>query len=295
MKALAVSPLRYWHQYLNPNAERYESPEMGFGKALHHYVFQRDTFDSFYACELVPSDYVDVLVTMDDLRTWLEANGLPKTGKTKAELVARVRAANPKVPIFDVIEGEFEASHAGKKILKKATFNRVKSCAEALLSQPVVAELLSEGNAEVPMFCTDDRTGVKLKGRIDWLSRDRKTICDVKTFSVQSGGTIDKAITNAIYYQSYHQQAYVYSRLSGADRVILLFVESDPPHDVRIRLLRNTLAGQPNVYWEHARFETQRLIDLYADCMDRFGPDAPWVDKQEIDPLVDEEIKQFAY
>jgi hypothetical protein len=74
----------------------------------------------------------------------------------------------------------------------------------------------------------------------------------------------------------------------------MAFVESDQPHEVRIRQLMPKVGGEVNMYWEHARIEVRDLIRKYANCLVRFGG-SPWRDQQEIQALTDEDVHQFAY
>src|SRR4051794_15564669 len=91
MKHLTVSDLNYWHRNLSPLAEPDEdNAARRFGKAVHCYALERQRFDQAFATKLSEDDYPDALVTADDLKRFLEQNGLPKSGKKKQELIDRV-------------------------------------------------------------------------------------------------------------------------------------------------------------------------------------------------------------
>jgi hypothetical protein len=299
MKDLAVSPLRYWYLHVNPEAPVVEpSPEMIFGSALHCAVLELDQFDRRYAKQVTEADYPGCLVTIEDLRNFLREAGLQPKGTRKADVVAQVQSAYPEAPIWDVIEQNHFRANAGKTILSAEDWERVTNAAKALLEEPRLVEILQDGRPEVSMVTKDEETGITIKARMDWLAPH--CIMDLKTFSQKRTRSIDETVADAIYYERYHRQAFVYSMVRGWPKdwqgdFVLSFVESQPPHETRIKALRPKTGGNANVYWEHARIETLRLIRLYAECMAHFGVNKPWRYAQDITPLADEEMKALAY
>lgn len=296
MKDLAVSPLRYWHLHLNPQrpAPR-TSPEMQFGSALHCAVLEPDAFESRYCREIDTDEYSDLLDTMEEMRDWLKGKGKEPKGTRKAQLVEQVRAVDANVPILSELKELHRKANEGKVELSTYDWRRVKNAANALLREPQIQRILSEegGTAEASIFREDPDTGVLLKGRLDWITA--QTILDLKTFSVPRGKSVDEAVSAAIFYEKYHRQARFYSHLTDdAFKAVFAFVESDEPHEVRIRELGARNQGTANFYWERAGAETRALIRTYADYWERFGAD-PWREDREVDPLVDEELPQLAY
>ena len=307
MKDLAVSPFRFWHLWLNPNRPvRKETPETRLGTAVHCALLQPAEFSRLYACEYTPEDFDDpvdkCLVTMDDIRQWLKDKGLPSSGRTKHDLVTRALAADFTVPIFDVLKDQHEA---GRIILKKDEMARVESAAAALRNESSLQPYLENGGPEVPLTVTCPQTGVQLKARIDWITP--VAMLDIKTFTQQRGKSIDQCVADAIWYERYFRQAWLYSYIeaihSGRDKrsgaqnsldFILAFVESEEPHEVRLRALMPRIGGEINVYWQHAMHECMGLIRMYADCVKRYGS-KPWRDWQRIDPLTDEDMRQLAW
>jgi hypothetical protein len=311
LKDLAVSPTRYWHKWLNPERPPDEpTPAMQFGSALHCAVLEPGEFDKRYACEVSAEDYPGCLVSMDDLRGWLRDHGITPKGTRKDDAISQVQGVDHNVPILEVIERQHFAANQGKTILSRDDWARVHRAAESLRSEPRIQAILADGQAEVAMFATDPDTGVLLKAKMDWVTP--KLTMDVKTFSQQRGKSIDKSVTDAIWYERYHWQAYLYSTIRtlqpGADRgdgpmarsravppFVLAFVESEEPHEVRIRELKPMTGGQINLFWERARIEVRGMIQVYAECMAHFGVEKPWRYAREIDPLEDEELPALAY
>jgi len=170
--------------------------------------------------------------------------------------------------------------------------------AQALTEEPALRSVLANGKGEVSMTARDPETGVLLKARLDWMAPD--VTLDLKTFTVKRDGSVDKSICDAIYYEGYHRQAYFYSFVRSLvtgetpKDFLFSFVESDQPHETRIKRLTSKRGGSLNLYWEMARQECRKLIRLYADCLAQYGDD-PWRDKQEISTLADEDVRQFSY
>lgn len=296
LKDLAISPLRFWYWHINPDRPTDEpTREMVIGSALHCRVLQPKEFERRYAKEFQVEAHH--LVTMDHLREWLRDRGETPKGTTKDKLVSQVHAIDPSAPVADVLREFHKAEHDGKKLLKADDWQRIESMAASLLAEPKMQEILSEGEAEVPLFVTDSETGVVLKGLLDWVAPT--FTADLKTFTQKREKSIDKSIADAIWYEKYHWQAWWYANIrreiegvrneNHAFQHIIPFVESDEPHEVRIRVLRPKLLGEVSMLWETARRECRDLIRLYAECLEKFG-DKPWRDPQKAEPLYDQDV-----
>lgn len=288
MKDLAVSQLRFWHRWLNP-ARVPEEPtaEMQLGTALHCAMLEPLAFHDRFACELEPPE--GTLDTMDELRQWLRDNGVAPKGTRKADVIGQVQMVNRHQPILEVLKAQHAAQHAGKVVFKAGDWLRIYHCSDALRAEPVAMEILSIGECEVALSAPEPTTGVLLKGKLDWLNPG--VTLDIKTFSSR-GKSIDRTVADAIYYNDYVRQAYIYSLLRGGSYDhVLAFVESEPPHEVRIKVLR---PGN-SLYWQKARAEVIQLCRLYAECQERFGDKKPWREPRELEPLQDEEMPGLVY
>jgi hypothetical protein len=292
MKDMAVSPLRFWHKQVNPARVPDEpTAEMRLGSALHCAILRPKDFDREYCCELVPPE--NALDTIQDLRSFLVNCGRKPMGTRKDEIIAQVQMVSPNAPILSVLEDRYAIANAGKVIFKQADWQRIAGMAKALMDEPHVQRLLSEGSPEVVVFGKDPDTGVPLKAKIDWW-RDDCTV-DFKTFTHRDGKTMDRSIADDILYRAYYRQAYFYSLLRGwpewSGPFVMPFVESDEPHEARIR----SLSAGEHLYWKRAEVEVRQYIRMYAECMDKFGVDKPWRWAQDIRPLEDEEMPGLAW
>ena len=171
-----------------------------------------------------------------------------------------------------------------------------------MAGEPAIVAILSQGHPEVSLFATDADTGVPLKCRIDWYSPI--VTLDLKTFTQMRGKSIDRSVADAIWYEGYYRQAFFYSMMrtlcdpcatDGARaEFVMAFVESDQPHETRLKKLGPKHQGTNSLYWQTARHQIRGLIAKYADCVQRYGTE-PWGSKQEVEMLLDEEMPQQAY
>lgn len=291
MKDMLISPLRFWYRHIRPDREEVEpTPEMIFGSALHCAVLEPHQFDQRYARAVDKADFP--LVTIEDLRGWLASHGVEAKGTRKGPIVDQVIAVDSRAPVYDVAVADHYTKHGGKVTLPIETWQRVSDAAEALQAEPKLIDILKTGRAEVALTGRDPDTKVMLRGVLDWVCP--KITMDIKTFTYRKG-SIDRSIADAILYQGYHRQAYTYTALralngeSGCGFVIP-FVESEQPHEVRLKILRGKRGGQPNLYWLRAQLEVRDCLRKFRECLDHFGIEKPWRYAQEIDPLNDEEI-----
>jgi hypothetical protein len=304
MKDLMVSPLRYWYRHINPapKPEEEESSALRIGSALHCAVLESpEAFDSRYACELDPASWPVCLDTMQELRGWITDKGEKPKGTRKDEVIEQalllMKNLGESVPILQVEESRFYAANQGKTILRLDEWERLAGMAQALSEEDALRPILAHGKPEVAIVARDPETGILLKAKLDWVSP--KATLDLKTFSLKRGASIDKAIFDAIWYEGYYRQAYFYHMVRklalGEDcDFVEAFVESDQPHETRIKRMLPKRGGSLNMYWETARQEVRGLIRIYADCQKKYG-DNPWREKQDICTLADEQIKQLAW
>lgn len=307
IKHLQVSKLNYWHKHLNPDREQEDDTgARRFGKAVHALALEPERFRRNFALKLSPEDHPGALVTADDMKAFLEANGLPKSGKKKSDLAERILASGVPATVWDVELQKHAALHEGKTFLGKEESRKIEAAAAVLAADPYAKAALSGGMPEVSFFVRDPETGVMLKARMDYV-RPRSTV-DVKTFSNSRGKPVLKAIFEAIFYEDYLLQCVFYNlvrelarrQLSAGDirthgdvgecwlkefteteehGFVLIFIESSEPFDLRMVLLKEAEAkgADLNVYWSSPYMRISDAKQLYAECLTKYG-DGPWRD-----------------
>jgi hypothetical protein len=299
LRDLAISPLRFWHKWLNPErVEEPPTPAMELGSALHAAVLEPHAFDKRYYCALDVNKIEGALVTMDDIRKFVKSNGMepdPKYNKHKDALINWTLSVFPSAPIVDVLQLQHDTLHAGKVRFDPVDWDRLAWMAKILTDEPRIQQLLNDKSAkfEVTLLAVDEETGIHLKGRLDMITDH--VIPDIKTFSQKDTQDIGESINRTLYYSRHHWQAFFYARLRGWPERwngtnLLAFIESEAPHETRLRSLSPKMAGQANLYWLEAQRETRRLIRVYKEHMDNFGVDRAWRYAQEATPLVDEDL-----
>lgn len=230
MKTLLTrSPAHYWHDSpLNPNRPAEEAKRhFSVGKAAHDMLLLSDRWPDHY--HVLPEDF--------------NANAT----KAQAEWHAKREAA----------------IDAGKVILRHDDAEAVRTMADAIRRNRLAAALLTNGESEVTLTWQDEKTGVWLRARPDFLPAKRRIIPDLKTCADGSPRAFSRAIGN----NGYALAAAVY--LEGI-RVIFgddparawmhVAVEKDAPHVVALYQLppEDILRG-------HHLF--RRAVNIFADCL----------------------------
>lgn len=306
LKDLATSPYRFWYLHVNPNRpEPRTSPEMLFGSALHCAILEPDQFNERYACALSQSDFPGLLVTIDNLRQWLRDRGITPKGSLKADIINQVRnvfemghAGEEPPLIWDLMVEAHGQENTGKVQFQKDDWTRITNCAASLRDEPKMQELLKEGEAEVWLEAKDPETGVLLRGLLDWVTPEYTL--DIKTYQqTRESQSIDKTISNALWYNGYINQLYLYTMLRDLNgqhghHPVIGFIESQPPHEARIKTFGPKVGGTASQYWITSRFEVRRLIQLYAACVERYG-DKPWREPRMIETITDEDLPMQAW
>lgn len=324
---LRVSPLTYWiNSPLNPDFEPNDTEAKETGKAFHTRILEgQEAFLAAYAPEISPADYPDALKSGEDLRAACEGLGLKKSG-TLAEMSARIREVEKGVQLWVEIEKAHQQAHEGKTFLSARTISQIELAASAIEANPALAALFSNGFAEVSIFWVDERTGVHMKARLDYLTLG--TITDLKTFSNSQDKPLAQAVANAIASYGYGVQVVTYlEALVNAKRMLrdlgmqaVHFDESlvGAPFDfdgwfsklAKVRDHRFVFVFQetgrvPNVairefgrntnYFDIMRFRYEWGVQLYKDCVERWGYGTPWVEPAELDVLEDEDFPLWAF
>ncbi|MHC5536685.1 PD-(D/E)XK nuclease-like domain-containing protein [Singulisphaera rosea] len=324
IKHLTVSKLNYWHRNLNPAREpEDDNGARRFGKAVHSFALEPERFASSFAMKLSPEDYPGALVTMEDMKAFLEANNLPKSGKKKSDLAERILASGLPAMVWDQELSRHASLHAGKTFLTKEESRKIAAAAEVLAADPYASAALSGGMPEVSFFVRDPETGVMLKARMDYV-RPRSTV-DLKTFSNSRGKPVEKAIFEAIYYEGYHLQCVFYNQVRELARqqlsageiptfgevseqwlkdftdtpdhgFVLIFIESSEPYDLRMILLKQAEASGAdlNVFWSSAELRISDMKRLYAECLEKYG-NGPWRDQLPPHLLEDTDMPQLLF
>jgi hypothetical protein len=204
LKRLTISGADYWYySLLNPERPDDETRARRNGTALHCCVlFGSDEFHRRYICEVSKADYPEALVTVDDIKRELRANGGTVSG-SKGELTARLRSFGDYT-FWDDLVSEQEAS--GKIVLKREDYSRIVIASEMIKRNPELESCFENGVPEVSVFWTVD--GVRFRARFDYLRMF--AVIDLKSFTNVMDKPIDLAINSAIFNHRYDVQSHHY-------------------------------------------------------------------------------------
>lgn len=300
LKDLSISPLRYWHKWINPEREiTPPSDAMILGTALHCKVLEPGKFNQRFCLAFRPPE--DCLRTVAEMREWLKSEGGKPTGTLRADIMTQVLLHDPMAPVYDILKDQWDEANGDKTALSEVFVLAIDGMAEALLEEPEVARILASGEAE-KAYQVKGPHDVPLKAKMDWVTHS--CTFDLKTFATRRDESIDREVSQIVWHRGYWRQAYFYSLVRAiaegdgnpqkAPPFVFAFVESTPPHEVRIRQMAPKVGGMVNMLWEHARVQVDALIELYAECMDEFG-ERPWRYARTIEPLSDEDCPALLY
>lgn len=137
----------------------------------------------------------------------------------------------------DAQEWEAAQEASGLIIVSKAEKQAIKVMADKVLMHPDCGPALEQsGNAEASMFGTCPETGLRLRGRFDFLPEARPIALDLKT--AQNASL--KGFTRAIEDRSYDVQWGHYIDLAGivgldyVRDMLFIVVENVPPFNVNV-------------------------------------------------------------
>lgn len=298
MKKLRVSPLNYWCNHpMNPDFEPEESDALLEGKAWHKRILEgKEAFYKLYAPKLDKADYPDALKSGDELKKKCKELGLKVTG-TIPDLSIQIAECDSSMvgKLWHFISESYEYKHRGKTFLSAKTIKQIETAATTIEKNTQLKDALSGGKSEASIFWIDEETGVRMKRRVDYLKGD--FICELKTFANQRNRTPEEAVGNAIAENNYFFDAmFSFNALPEVSKFHFLFLQKgNVPHIVMKNFCEFTKSGAENNYFAIAQSEYRKLINLYADCVKKYGYSRAWVDAPILTDLEDYELPLWAF
>lgn len=156
---------------------------------------------------------------------------------------------------------KLEEEH-GSMILKPDAYDKADALGKEVRSHVITSPILAApGHAEVTLLWTDPETGIKCKGRVDWLpASDWSWFFDLKTTTDASA----KGFAKSLFAYGYFRQMAFYKgglEVLGdrRDQVAIIAVEKEPPFALStFRVDEAALSAGEHEY--------KRLLKLYAQC-----------------------------
>jgi len=142
----------------------------------------------------------------------------------------------------------------GREVLAPELYDTALSIQKAVYGHSVASELLQDGKAEMAAFWKDERTGLDMKAKADYLNAD---VIDLKTARDASPGSFSKACADF----KYGWQAVHYMRGFERDDFVFIVVEKTQPYVVECYRLDEASL-------DVARWQLDDAIDKYKMCVD---------------------------
>lgn len=265
---IAQSPLHYRYATDSEN-DNEPTPAQRIGTMVHTMVLEPHLFWAQYAEPFEAPE--GALSTSDEIKEQLKALGEKTTG-VKADLIERLRFADPGAVFLDDLKAEHAAACEDREIVGSDTVALVEAMRDAVMAHPVAAALFTAvpGWAELSAYWRDPTTGVLCRCRPDWWRSDG-IVVDLKTTTDAS----PEGFARSLIDWRYHVQAPFYLdgcrlALEQADgttmdvpapsHFIFVAVENKAPHAVAVYKL--DLQSM-----ELGRIEYARGLDTYAECV----------------------------
>ncbi|HVT99940.1 MAG TPA: PD-(D/E)XK nuclease-like domain-containing protein, partial [Acidobacteriaceae bacterium] len=152
----------------------------------------------------------------------------------------------------------------GKVPLLRAEFDRALAMANALQDNPDAAALFKSGRAEHAMYATDTKTGVRLRGRADWLTETngQLVIVDYKTAASADPDTFERASTKYKYYlqAAWYRELVIACGLSDDPDFVLVAQEKQPPY-------LSSVMRFDDIAIAEGRALKRQAVTTYARCL----------------------------
>lgn len=204
--------IKTWGHY---NAEkRTDTPAMAFGRAFHMAILEPEEFRKRY------------IVAPD-----LSAYGHPNSN------------------VYRAAKAEFATTHADKEVLKPDQMADIETMIEKLKQHPKW-NLAAGHSAEIMGIKTDERTGLKLKCKMDLFG---STIIDLKTTTSADKDDFDQQCIDRGYYISAAFYQDVMTAVTGERfPFILVACEKVYPYGVAFVEVKNDLLDLYRPVWREA-------------------------------------------
>jgi hypothetical protein len=140
--------------------------------------------------------------------------------------------------------------------------------AAKVLGDQEAAPIFASGEAEMSVYATDPITGIRLRGRMDWINHEYHNdgtvlIDDVKTSITANPFDLERQFYKLGYWmqRAWYEDLLILAGLAEKVDFVFTVVEKDEPHIVQnVRYLNSAIA--------EGRRANREAIDLYARCME---------------------------
>lgn len=221
IQKLCVSPATFWRgSWLDPDRPDQDEDTTIWqllGRAYHTARLEPHLFESTYARELDKADCPEgTLFTGTEMSKALEDMGLKKSGSVAEQAERLADSGFPAEQLWPLIKAAWDKERGARAALPAKHYDQMVTDRDRISLNSQIAPLLTGGEAEVSVFWTDEY-GLKMKARVDYLTRD--WWADFKTFDNSRGKDLNQALADSVRYNRYYIQAPVYREAVEAVRL----------------------------------------------------------------------------
>lgn len=141
---------------------------------------------------------------------------------------------------------------------------KARAIERAVREHPTAGPLFEQGDAEMSLYATDPTTGVRLRGRIDWLTTldGQYFVVDFKTSDTAEPQAFARKGAGYLYHgqHAWYEDLVKAVGLSASPRFIDVVAEKAPPYVVTV------VEFDAESVTEGRRLN-RLAIDLYAECV----------------------------
>lgn len=167
------------------------------------------------------------------------------------------------------------AKNHGLTIVSDDTYQQAALMRDAVKAHPLAKQLLKGGKAEQSVIWIDERTGLKMKCRADYLTANNVVI-DLKSCNSIS----DEEISRSVAKFNYEIQEAHYKEAFNADGFVFIFVTKGDLPEVKVVTLGEAFDGIGAHRWKTS---TQRFADLKTEYGRKLWHDDSETEVVEID------------
>lgn len=236
LKEFKKSPLHYI-TYINNEYEREETKPMLIGTAIHTALQDKELFNEKYC--------------------YLKKEFLPNPDKDYR---------NKENKEF---RDQFKENNKNKITLEEYDFDLIMNIIGKSEKDAVVKALIKDGHSEKSFYSIDEKTGLNIKMRVDFISEKLKIIVDYKTCQNSELKQFAKDIWN---FGHYNQAAFYTKYIPNSNKdekyeFINIALQKIPPYPI-------TIVNYEQPYINYGMNENEMLLDLLKWCRDNnYYPD----------------------
>jgi hypothetical protein len=300
----------WWQSWLNPTKVETETTGKNVGKGLHAALGEGFVaYEQRFAVLPEKTDYKDLLVTVEQIRTALTERGFDPPSKwTKDPLVKFAQSRAPDLNVWDSIIEKFEEEAGERTCVTRAEDFQIRTMADMVHAHPELGQLLKPGPnniilVEVSILYHDEH-GIPRRARLDMML-PQLTI-DWKTLANVGGQPLQFAVGTQLAKFGYHAQLADYQiarthayrlieegKIFGADADETAWLKRFPAEAKTFDFCfgfyqkPDPRVGHAPIFFPwyedygselHKRGIRARIraLQTYRRCMAEFGPDKPW-------------------